>query len=179
MLSQALVLHQVAREMFERAIEESAAKFGRKDSEEVVEALRRGDCGKCDTLRFSLARQVAGFLTTLDSDIRAVYLYDPEWASGNYEVSGTEPSPSSGINLIAWTSKGESAPAALVEELCGAFRDARAKVLCEKAEGYCFSLHVTMVSDAQVREREGYAAIIGSPTARPTTVWIKYRVAPS
>ncbi len=168
---------QAARVMFRHAIADSSTQLGLKESKQVIEALRKGDCYHCDTVRYNLARRIAEYLTTLDADMRAIYMYNPEYVSGDYESPRTPASPSSAINLIAWTRTKHSVPADVIEALGVAFQDARADILCEKASGLCFSLNVAVVNDAEVRTRKGYAALIDSVSVRPTEVWAKYRVA--
>jgi hypothetical protein len=168
---------QLARSMFRRAIADSAPQLGLKGSAQVVETLRRGYCQSCETLRFNLARQVADYIALVDPDMRALYLYDPEYASGDYECAKTASSPSSGIHLIAWTRAKKSIPSDKLQELRAAFQDARADILCPDASGLCYSLNVAVVNDADVRTRKGYASMIDSTTVRPTQVWARYRVA--
>ncbi len=168
---------EIARQMFRRAIVQSAPQLGLKGSAQVVASLRRGYCQSCETLRFNLARQVADYISVVDPDLRALYLYDPEYASGDYECAKTASSPSSGIHLIAWTRAKKSIPSDTLQELRAAFHDARNDFLCPEASGLCFSLNVAVVNDAEVRARKGYAAMIDSTTIRPTQVWTKYRVA--
>jgi hypothetical protein len=163
--------------MFRRAIAQSAPQLGLKGSARVVELLRRGYCQSCETLRFNLARQVADYISLVDPGLRALYLYDPEYASGDYECAKTASSPSSGIHLIAWTRAKKSIPSDMLQELRAAFQDARTDILCPDASGLCYSLNVAVVNDAQVRTRKGYAAMIDSTTIRPTQVWAKYRAA--
>ena len=170
-------VRQVARGMFRRAIVQSAPQLGLKGSARVVESLRRGYCQSCETLRFNLARQVADYFSLVDPDLRALYLYDPEYASGDYECAKSASSPSSGIHLIAWTRAKKSIPSDLLQELRTAFQDARTDILCPDASGLCYSLNIAVVNDAEVRARKGYAAMIDSTTIRPTQVWAKDRVA--
>ena len=168
---------QVARRMFRHAIADSAPQLGLKGSTQVIQSLQRGHCQSCETLRFNLARQVADYMSLVDPDMRALYLYDPEYASGDYECAKTASSPSSGIHLIAWTRAKKSIPSDMLQELRAAFQDARTEILCPDASGLCYSLNVAVVNDADVRSRKGYAAMIDSTTIRPTQVWSKYRVA--
>lgn len=170
-------LREVVRRMFRRAIAQSAPQLGLKGSTKVVESLRKGYCQSCETLRYNLARQVADYFAEVDPDLRALYLYDPEYASGDYECSETGSSPSSGIHLIVWTRAKKSIPSDMLQELSVAFHDARADVLCPEASGLCYSLNVAVVNDAEVRTRKGYAAMIDSTTIRLTQVRAKYRVA--
>ncbi len=168
---------EVARRMFRRAIAQSAPQLGLKGSTRVVEKLREGNCQYCETLRYNLARQLADYFAQVAPDLRALYLYEPEYATRDYECTATGTSPSSGIHLIAWTRAKKSIPSDILQELSAAFHDARGDVLCPDATGLCYSLNVVVVNDAEVRTRKGYAAMIDSTAIRPTQVWAKYRVA--
>jgi hypothetical protein len=170
-------LRNVVQKMFKRAIAQSATQVGLKNSAELIERLRTGDCQRCETLRYNLARQMADYLSELDPDLRGLYLFDPDYACGDYEHPCQGESPAAGVNLIAWTRIKKSIPPEIVQRLRAAFLDARTNIACPDATGYCLHLNLAVVNDAQVRERRGDAALIDSTTVRPTQVWSKYRVA--
>jgi len=173
MSTQVLGANRAARGMFKRAIAVTAAQLGMKKPAKVIEALHEGNCQQCEKLRFNLARQIADYLGAVDSDMRAIYFFDPEYASGDYPGSHTGPSQSSAINLIAWTSTKKSTPPHVIQGLHDALQKARADVLCPNASGLCFSLNVALVSDGEVKSRKGYAAMIDSVSVRPTQVWVR------
>ena len=177
MAKQASGYSQVARRMFRRALVDTEIQLRLRKSIEVMAKLRKGSCQECETLRYNLARQVAEYLAELDKDLRGLYLYDPDYACGDYEHPCRGSSPAAGVNLIAWTRTKKSIPAETIEGLSAAFREARANILCAEATGYCYSLNMAVVNDIEVRERKGHAAMIDSAMVRPTQVWSKYRVA--
>jgi hypothetical protein len=170
-------MNSIARGMFKRALTASAVQLGARNSQHALEMLRRGDCNRCDTLRYNLARQIAGYFAQLATDMRAIYLYDPEYASGNYESPRTGASSSAAINLVVWARAKKSMPQEAIRALGDAFDKVRAAIVCPEATGQCFRLNVAVVNDADVKTRRGYAAMIDSRSVRPTPVWMKKRAA--
>ena len=162
---------KTARALFKRALAASAMQLGLKTPARAIEELSRGDCDRCQVFRINLARQLANYLATLDSDLRAVYFYNPDYAFGDYESTGAQPSLSSALHLVVWTRTLKSMPANAIEGLSHAFPSARKLIACPKATEMCLSLNLSVVNDAQVRERSGYAAIIDSLNVRPNRVW--------
>lgn len=166
----------IARDMFQRAIQASAPQLGVKP-DQVLEELHRGRCYECDLVRANRAREVSDYLAKVDSDLRAVYLYNPEYAVGDYESPFAEPFKSSALYLMAWTCTNDSIPASTIDALTKAFDEARTDLLCEDASRLCFSLDLAVVGDAQVKGRKGYAVMIDSLNARPIQVWPREDVA--
>jgi hypothetical protein len=164
------------RDMFKRALASTAPQLGLKDAAEVVEALHHGRCYECGVLRTNLAREVSDYLAAVDSDLRAVYFYNPEYAAGDYQAPFSEPAKSSALYLMAWTRDNDSIPLDTIAGLTDAFDDVRMDFLCEEASRLCFSLDLTVVGDAQVKGRKGYAVMIDSLHARPIQVWPRDRV---
>jgi hypothetical protein len=115
------------------------AQLGYKP-EKVVEQLHRGRCYECDVLRSNLARLVADYLATMDSDLRAVYFYNPEYAVGDYQSPFEERFKSSALYLLAWSRTSGSIPSDTIEGLTEAFDHERTALVCEDASTLCFSL---------------------------------------
>nr|MBC7245231.1 hypothetical protein [Chloroflexota bacterium] len=67
--------------MMEYALDFSAQKTGYKNQEQVLEALRGGDCSVCEYLRYGLAQKIAEYLGSADQTVKAVYVYEPEYAT--------------------------------------------------------------------------------------------------
>ncbi len=164
-------IQSLARDMFKRAVVASVPQLGVKDAAQVAEALHHGRCYVCDVLRANLAREVGDYLAAVDADLRAVYFYNPEYAAGDYQAPFSEPSKSSALYLMAWTRSSDSIPVNTIDRLSEAFDEVRTDFLCEEASRLCFSLDLTVVGDAQVKGRKGYAVMIDSLIARPIQVW--------
>lgn len=163
----------LAREMYRRAIATTAWQLGVKSPLQVVEELRHGDCDKCQILRNNLARQIAEYLATCDPSLRAVYTYNPDYAFGDYQSTGAKQSLSSALYLMAWTRTLKSLPKDAIEKLAQAFHDARKAIACPQSSEMCLNLVLKVVSDAQVKTRQGYGALVESLNVRPNQVWAR------
>lgn len=160
-----------ARAIFKRALADSAAQLRLKDPEEAIAFFRRGDCDQCSILRHSLARRIGDYLSTVDPNLRAVYLFDPDAGCDVYEYFHRTSTPWCALNLIVWTHKSKSASSNALKELREALDLPRAAVLCPKATALCFALNATVVDNAEVKARQGYAAMLNSFRTHPNQVW--------
>lgn len=162
---------RTARAIFKRALADSATLLKIKDSEGTVAFFRRGNCDRCSVLRDNLARHVGEYLATVDTNLQAVYLFDPDAACDVYEDFHTDSTPWCSLNLIAWTRTSKSQSTHALEILREPLTKACAEVLCPKATALCFALNMTVVNNAEVKARKGYAALIHSFRTHPTQVW--------
>lgn len=158
-------------QMVERAVTFSARQACIGDTEQAQQALHQGQCDVCDYLCYSLAKQVGEYLSQIDGTVKAVYVFEPEYASDGETPAVRRPS---GINLIAWVDR----KSASLDALAGALGDAlsesrRNKVGCVKATSPCNALNVHTVDDADVENRRGYGAVIDSLYIRPIQVWAR------
>lgn len=165
------VPNAAARAMFKRAIADSATQLGIKDSDAAITSFRRGDCDQCSILRHNLARRIGDYLSTVDPNLQAVYLFDPDAACDVYEDFHTVSTPWCALNLIVWTRTSKSLSTSTLKGLRQALDKARTQVLCPKATALCFALNMTVVNNAEVKARRGYAAMIHSLTTHPNQVW--------
>jgi hypothetical protein len=173
MLTKKSTLNTITRGMFRRALAASAMQLGIKTPARAAEELRKGDCDRCQVFRINLARQVGSYLSTVDSDLRAVYAYNPDYAFGDYQSTGSKSSFSSALYLLAWTRTRKSIPSDVTAKLSRAFLTARQMIKCGDASETCINLTLQIVTDAQVKARQGYAALIESLNVRPNQVWVK------
>ncbi len=160
-----------ARAMFNRAIADSATQLGIKDVEAAVASFRRDDCDQCSILRHNLARRIGDYLSTVDPNLQAVYLFDPDAACDVYEDFHRVPTSWCALNLIVWTRTSKSRSVNALGELSEALEKARTRVLCPKATAHCFALNATVVNNTEVKARQGYAALINSFRVKPNQVW--------
>ena len=86
--------------MIEVAIDFCRRKTGLADRVQVTEAISSGDRGVSEYLHYGLAREMADHLGSVDSTVKAVYLYEPEYATYADEPLPERPSFSPAINLI-------------------------------------------------------------------------------
>jgi len=148
------------------ALEFAAQKTGLQDEARVRQALQEGQCAVCEYVRSGLAQRVAACLGAADDAVRAVYVYDPERATGEEE---TVNSPA--INLIVWARRRTAALDALIAMLGLALREERKGLVCPHAQALCAQLDVQVADDEQVRSHSGYGALLASLYVRPAEVW--------
>jgi hypothetical protein len=117
-------------------------------------------------MRYSLAKGLAQYLGSIDETIKAVYVYEPEYATGN-EIVGL----SYGINLLAWVQRKSAALNSIVASLDATLMEERKRLLCPEATAECFSLDLKVTDDEEVNLRRGYGALVDSIFVRPTKVW--------
>jgi hypothetical protein len=152
------------------AVERGAAKLG-KSGREVAEALHLGDCSICEAVRYQLAMQLAEYLGSVDSTVKAVYWYEPDYATGVEEPIPDRPNLSPGINMIVWANRKSAALTSVVASLNSALSEEVRRFGCPKANALCWALEVQVVDDDQVLQRTGYGALINSIYVRPMEVW--------
>ena len=153
----------IVTNMMEEALEFCAEKAGLEGKEQARDALRHGDCSVCEYLRYALAQMVAEYLGSVDDTVKAIYTYEPEYATSADEAVLGRPNLSPGFNLIARVSRKSAALLALTEEY--------KRLGCPKANALCSELDVKAVDDDEVQKRTGYGALISSLYVRPIEVW--------
>lgn len=158
-------------DMVEEALGFYARKVRAQTMEEVLDTIREGNCQACQSVKYSLAKQIGEYLGSVDENVRAIYIYEPDYAWGIYGADGEEPNLSSGINMIAWVNRDTAALSSVVASLDEALRQARTPLLCPRASRICYGLDVVVVDDQEVSNRTGYGALIRSIHVRPTMVW--------
>jgi hypothetical protein len=160
----------VTRKMDE-ALEFCAEKAGLKGKEQAREALRNGDCCVCEYLRYALAQGVAEYLGSVDDTIKAVYTYEPEYATSLDEPIAARPNLASGLNLIAQVHRKSAALSSVVASVRSALAEEYSRLGCPKAVPLCSDLDVQVVDEDDVQKRIGYGALIKSVYVRPMEVW--------
>ncbi len=158
----------VVAEMMEDAIKFCGKKTGMTDSAQIMEALHRGDCSICEYLHYGLAKGVAEYLGSVDDTVKAVYSYEPEYATSTDEpIRSLTPR----INLIAWVSRKSAALSSVVAAMNSALTMEYKGLACPKANALCGELDVKVADDSEVQRRTGYGALIGSFHVRPIEIW--------
>jgi hypothetical protein len=159
-----------ATELFHIAFEETA-KFSNMSPQDTSSAMRHGDCVECEEFHQRLASLIAQSLAEREPTLRAVYRFDPTFASGEDGRVRTLPSESSAIDLLVWTETKTDGLLADVRALQEDLAQERLNWLCPKAVPWCHALNIVLIDDAEVRARRGYAALLDSLWVRPTKVW--------
>ena len=148
------------------ALDHCAKKVGLPNRQAAVAAIQRGECATCECVRQGLAMAVAEYLGSVDSSIRAVYVYDPERAA-----TVDEPITPLGINLVVWASRKSAALSSMVDVIGKALAEEHRRLACPKGNALCCALDVQLVDDDQVQSHSGYGALIHSLYVRPQEIW--------
>lgn len=161
----------VMKRMMEHALDFSAERVGHEDREQTIAALKRGDCSVCEYMRHALTQEVAEYLGSVDSSVKAVYTYEPEYATGAEGPIPDRPNLSPAISMIAWVDHKSAALASVVNILSSAVAEELRQLGCPKANALCHMLDVKVVDDDEVQGRIGYGALINSIYVRPLEIW--------
>jgi hypothetical protein len=161
----------IVTDMMEDALEFCAEKACLEGKERARDALRHGDCSVCEYLRYALAQRVAEYLGSVDDTIKAIYTYEPEYATSGDEAVPGRPNLSPGFNLIARVSRKSAALSSVVASVNFALTEEYKRLGCPKASAPCSELDVKAVDDDEVQKRTGYGALISSLYVRPIEVW--------
>jgi len=161
----------IVSNVMDEALEFCAAKAGLNGKEAVSEALRTGDCCVCEYLRYALVQGVAKYLGSVDDTIKAIYTYEPEYATSGDELTTDWPNVSSGLNLIASVTRKNAALSSVVASVSSALTEEYKQLGCPKANALCYELDVKVADDEEVQKRIGYGALIDSLYVRPIEVW--------
>lgn len=161
----------VAKAILQDALAFADSKSGLQDSGKSRLAIRDGDCAVCEYLRHGVAQAVAKYLGETDEAIKAVYAYQPEYATMSDALVDGQPRRSPGINLIAWVNRKTAALSSLLAMLGAAISEEFQLLGCPKGNALCGLLDVQLVDDADIVGRSGYGALVDSLYVRPMQVW--------
>jgi len=164
----------IVTNMVEEALEFCAEKVGLKDKEQARSVLLTGDCCACEYLRYALAQKVAEYLGSVDDTIKAVYTFEPEYATYVDGAILARPNLSPGLNLIARVSRKSAALSSVVASLSSSLAEECKQLGCNKANVLCYELDVKVVDNDEVQKRVGYGALISSLYVRPIEVWHRH-----
>ena len=157
--------------MIEVAIDFCRRKTGLADRARVTEAISGGDRGVSEYLHYGLAREIADHLGSVDSAVKAVYLYEPEYATYADEPLPERPSFSPAINLIVCVTHKSAALSAVVDILCSSVAQELGRLECVGPEEQARVVDVQIVDDDEVLGRSGYGALVSSVHVRPMEIW--------
>ena len=157
-----------AEGMFSQALSYCAVKMGLSDPQSAAERVRQGNGVACGYCLYSVAKQVAQAIGSLDGNVRAVYTFDCD-ATPADECLGDVARGMPLVHLLVWTQRKPAAMRALIAALDRALVRAYADVL--GAGRPASLLDVQVVDDADVGRRSGYGALLCSMYHRPVQVW--------
>lgn len=165
------------KRMIQSVLDLKTQKEGPAAQAQAMAALRLGDCSVCDRLRYSLAQEIAKYLGTVDSTLKSVYIYEPEYAVGEGAIPDSSPS-SPGIHMIAWVARKSAALSSVVNILGSSLIEEFRTLGCPKANALCHGLAVQVVDDGEVLRRTGYGALVNSIYVRPIQLWSRDALVP-
>ena len=161
----------IVADVMDQALEFCAGKAGLNGKEAAREALRTGDCCVCEYLRYALVQGVAKYLGSVDDTVKAIYTYEPEYATSGYGFITDQPFLSPGLNLIARVTRKNAALSSVVASVSLALTEEYKQLGCPKANALCYELDVKVTDDEEVQKRIGYGALVNSLYVRPIEVW--------
>lgn len=164
-----------------------AQKMGFDDLEATAEHLRQGNRTACGYCFYSIAKQVAEAIGSLDENVRTVYTLDYD-ATPEDLCFAQDPPARNGvawgaslIHLIVWTRRKTAALTSLAAALDRTLAQAYSELLgAHKAtNGHALRgprlpsslLDVQVIDDSDVEADIGYAALLGSIHHRPIQIW--------
>ena len=150
-----------------QAMEYCGQKMGLEGAWLAVEQLKQGDGTACSYCRYSMAKQMAEALGSLDENVRAVYLYD--YDATPEDLCFGQAVHASPIHLILWVERKTSALESLVEALDHALAKSYAAMMDRSQPAHI--LDVQMVDDSDVENRTGYGTLLSSFYNPPLKVW--------
>jgi hypothetical protein len=151
-----------------QALSYCAGKMGLDGPQTATERMRQRDGVARGYCLYSVAKQVAEAIGSLDGNVRAVYTFDCD-ATPEDECLSEIARGMPLVHLLVWAQRKTAALRALVSALDRALVRAYANVL---GEGQPASLlDVQVIDDADVGRRSGYGALLGSVYHRPVQVW--------
>jgi hypothetical protein len=159
------------QEMVESALAFSAEKSDLPAAREAHRTIADGECTVCEYARYGLSKEIAQYLGTIDTSVRAVYAYEPEYAAGVLHLDSAGPGIHQGINLIVSVDRKNHALDSIVASLEDALKEGVRPLLCSKASGSCFALDVKLVDGEELESRRGYGALVSSVYVAPMRLW--------
>ncbi|MDY7042064.1 MAG: hypothetical protein SVX38_14500 [Chloroflexota bacterium] len=149
------------------ALQFCAQKMGLDSHQAVLDRLRQGDGVACKYCHYSLAKQVAEALGSLDENVKSVYICDYDATPEDRCFGQTV--QTSLIHMIVWVKRKTGALNSLVEALDRILVQSYADLIGSRQSTNL--LDVQMVDDADVKNRLGYGALISSLYNQPIQVW--------
>ena len=153
-----------------QAMENALASLGTSRSA-VQQAMGDADCHTCERLRYRLSQGLGKYLGSVDPSVRAVYIYEPDYATSSEAALWERPSLSPGISMLVWVERKSAALNAVLDSLATAVREEAEKWACPKANALCWMLDAQVVDDVEVEARSGLGALVHSVYVRPLEVW--------
>ncbi|HSJ53716.1 MAG TPA: hypothetical protein VLC52_08180 [Anaerolineae bacterium] len=156
-----------SRMMLDEAMAYCAQKMRLDGAQSVVERLKAEDGRVCSYCHYSVAKQVAEFLGTMDENIKATYLYDYDATPQDLCLGGG--GHGLPIHLLVWAERKTAALKMMVETWDRALAQTYAEMIGGHPSAHV--LDVQMVDNADVEKRVGYGALLSSLHFPPVQLW--------
>ena len=157
----------IAEAALVKALEFCAQKMGFDSHQAVIDRLQQGDKTACGYCHYSLAKQMAESLGTLDENIKAVYICD--YDATPEDLCFGEAMQASLVHLIVWAQRKTGALNSLIAALDRALVQSYTDLIGMRQLTHL--LDVQVIDDADVENRVGYGAMLSSIHHRPIQVW--------
>ncbi len=135
----------------------------------LLEQLRRGDPATWSNCRMAVAQRVGEYLEACDDEVKAVYIYDNDWAPEDPLWSNGAEGPL--IHLIVWAQPKTAALRALIAVLNRALSRQLGNII--QGRPLAQLLDVQFIDDEDLSSRAGYASLLNSSRYRPVQVWTR------
>lgn len=156
-----------AQVVLTQAVEYCAHKMQLDSSQEVIDRLRARNGQACGYCHYSVAKQVAASLGTLDGKVKAAYIYD--YDATPEDLCFGEAGQALPIHLLVWAERKTAALKVLVETWDRTLAQGYAEMIGGRQPAHL--LDVQMVDDTDVERRLGHGALLSSLHHRPVRVW--------
>lgn len=162
----------LADKMVNEAVRTHAEAKFHGNVQRTVQEIQQGNCEVCGSVSGCIARQVGVYLGQMDRNVKAVFMYQPDFSNPR-PVLGNEPVPmrKGGINLVAWVGRKSAAFNSLSSTLETVITERRRKMRCKDALASCYVLDIQTVEETEVLENRGQALIVNSPLIRTEQLW--------
>jgi hypothetical protein len=166
-VSEAKNLTSVTEAVLTQAMEYCAQKMRLDSSQAVIDRLRAGDGQACGYCHYSVAKQVAKSLGTLDENTKAAYIYD--YDATPEDLCFGEAGRALPIHLLVRAERKTAALNAAVGTWDRALAQRYAEMIGRHQPAHL--LDVQVVDSADVEKRIGYGALLSSLHHRPIQIW--------
>lgn len=151
-----------------RAVNDCSEQVFAGDTRRLRQSLLQGHCENCLCVSESLARQIGGYLGSVDRTVKAVYRYGPVAA---LQEGSVPPKETTDMNLGVWVERKSAALSALLETLQASLTASLSTLGCSEATTHCLRLNVEVISDQDVRKQSGLGLFVQHTNLFSTPVW--------
>jgi hypothetical protein len=161
----------VAETILNESLASCASQLGLGSREAVVSGLQQNNEATMREFQYSLGKNAARQLGSLDENIRKAYVYMYEATTD--DVNFGRISSNFMVHMIVWVGRKTGALRALAVALDRALADAYAETTGTPQKRHL--LDIQMVDDDDMERGLGYAALIGSLQNPPLLLWERSR----